>query len=210
MRLIIISLLFLWANLSIAQKKTALPSNKEKVIEIATKFGVIAVICFDATPKHKENFIKLAESGFYNGTTFHRVIDNFMIQGGDPNSKDDNKYNDGQGGPGYNIEAEIRDTLIHTRGALAAARMGDDVNPNRESSGSQFYIVQNPNGTPFLNGAYTVFGKVIKGMEVVDAIAKVKKNRADRPDEDIPMTMKVTTLTQKKINKLYGTKLPTK
>lgn len=213
-RLIISSLFLFTVTIGVAQgnKKAAkkLSSKQERIIEITTKFGVISLICFDATPKHKENFIKLAEDGFYNGTTFHRVIDNFMIQGGDPNSKDDNKYNDGQGGPGYTIEAEIRDTIKHIRGALASARMGDDVNPKRESSGSQFYIVQNPNGTPHLNGAYTVFGKVIKGMEVVDAIAKVKKNRTDRPDEDITMTMKVITLPKKKINKLYGTNLPIK
>ncbi len=121
-------------------------TEKKKVMRevavIETDFGKIILKFYDAdAPKHAANFRKLATQGYYNGTTFHRVIPNFMIQGGDPNSKDQNPNNDGQGGPGYTIPAEIKH--FHKRGALAAARTGDEVNPLKASSGSQFYIVQN-------------------------------------------------------------------
>ncbi len=107
--------------------------------EISTPKGRMVVQLFDETPLHRDNFRKLADEGYYDGTLFHRVIPGFMIQGGDPNSKDDDPMNDGQGGPGYRVPAEIVPTLFHRRGALAAAR---DNNPERASSGSQFYIVQ--------------------------------------------------------------------
>lgn len=115
---------------------------KKEVAVIETRFGKIILKFYENdAPKHVANFKKLAKEGFYNGTTFHRVIPNFMIQGGDPNSKDNDPFNDGQGGPGYTIPAEIK--RMHVRGALAAARQGDQVNPQKASSGSQFYIVQN-------------------------------------------------------------------
>jgi peptidyl-prolyl cis-trans isomerase B (cyclophilin B) len=117
-------------------------SEKEKLVVIQTDFGNITLLLFDQTPKHKENFLKLASEKFYDGTTFHRVINEFMIQGGDPNSMDQDTTNDGNGGPGYTIEAEIRPDLFHTYGAVAAARLGDFQNPERRSSGSQFYIVE--------------------------------------------------------------------
>ena len=109
--------------------------------EIETRLGTMIVGLYDQTPRHRDNFRTLVEEGFYNGTSFHRVIAGFMAQGGDPNSKDDDPMNDGQGGPGYTIEAEFRDGLFHRKGALSAARQGDQVNPERRSSGSQFYIV---------------------------------------------------------------------
>lgn len=109
---------------------------------IDTTAGRMVVKLYNETPIHQENFRKLADEGFFNGTTFHRVISGFMIQGGDPNSKDEDPYNDGMGGPGYTLEAEIMADLINRRGALVAARQGDQVNPERRSSGSQFYIVQ--------------------------------------------------------------------
>lgn len=111
-------------------------------VKISTSLGDIIVRLYDETPLHRDNFLKLAQEGYYNGTIFHRVIKDFMIQGGDPNSKDPQpgaQY--GTGGPDYTIEAEIKSELIHKRGALAAARQGDEVNPERRSSGSQFYIV---------------------------------------------------------------------
>ncbi len=110
--------------------------------EISTPLGRMVVRLFDETPTHRDNFKKLAAESFYDGTTFHRVISGFMIQGGDPNSRDDDPRNDGAGGPGYTLPAEIQPSLYHRRGVLAAARQGDHVNPERRSSGSQFYIVQ--------------------------------------------------------------------
>jgi peptidyl-prolyl cis-trans isomerase B (cyclophilin B) len=162
------------------------------------------IILFDETPLHKANFLKLAKEGFYNGTTFHRIISNFMIQGGDINSKDSIKTNDGQGDLGYRIKAEFNPSLQHLKGAFAAARLGDNVNPERESSACQFYIVQNQNGTPHLDGQYTVYGQVIHGIEVVDLIAAQPKERNDRPLTDIKMKVTVKKLKKKKITKLYG------
>ena len=111
-------------------------------IKIETPKGDIIVRLYDDTPKHRDNMLKLVEEGFYNGTLFHRVIKDFMVQGGDPDSKNAPKGKQlGAGGPDYTIEAEFTPTHFHKRGALAAARLGDEVNPNKESSGSQFYIV---------------------------------------------------------------------
>ncbi|MBX9850168.1 MAG: peptidylprolyl isomerase [Cytophagaceae bacterium] len=164
----------------------------------------MVLILSDKTPKHKANFIKLAQEGFYNGTTFHRVIAGFMIQGGDPNSKDTNPYNDGQGGPGYILPNEISAGLKHKKGAIAAARMPDQVNPNKESSGSQFYIVQSNSGAVHLDGSYTVYGEVVKGLDVIDRIAKQPKMSGDRPVYDIKMTVIVEQIQKKKISELYG------
>jgi len=155
-------------------------------VTIETSLGTIVVALFNETPLHRDNFVKLASEKFYDGVLFHRIIQNFMIQGGDPDSKNAAKgARLGMGGPGYTIPAEIKPNLTHKRGVLAAARMGDNVNPQRASSGSQFYIVDNPQGAHFLDGQYTVFGEVIKGIEVVDKIAAQPKDPADRPLEDI-------------------------
>ncbi len=178
--------------------------KKDYLITISTEFGDMQLILHDQTPLHKENFIKLAKSKFYDGTTFHRIIDNFMIQGGDPNSKDSIPSNDGQGGPGYTTPAEFVENLKHVRGAVAAARLGDQVNPKKESSGSQFYIVENHTGTPFLDNGYTVFGQVVKGLEVIDVIAEQPKDRADRPIKNITMTLKVDYLKKTEITKRTG------
>jgi len=179
--------------------------GKDEVVTITTPLGAVSLILFDQTPAHKANFLKLAQSGFYNGTTFHRVIPNFMIQGGDPNSKDENPDNDGAGSFGEKmIPAEIRPTLHHQYGAVAAARSGDNVNPSRASSPSQFYIVENKQGVPRLDGAYTVFGQVISGMDVVEKIAAQPRGPRDRPQTNVPMTMKVEKLSKKKITGRYG------
>lgn len=180
-------------------------SKKDQVVTITTSLGEIKLLLFDETPLHKANFLKLADQGFYNGTTFHRIIPDFMIQGGDANSKDSDPTNDGQGQPNdKTIPAEIRPELHHQYGAVAAARQGDFVNPAKASSSSQFYIVENRRGTPHLDGAYTVFGQVISGLDVVDKIASQPKNRTDRPDTDIRMTVKVQKLKKKKITELYS------
>ncbi len=138
------------------------------VVVLDTAKGKIVIQLADKdAPKTAANFVKLVKRGYYDGTTFHRVIKGFMIQGGDPNSRDANIFNDGQGGPGYTVPAEIK--LPHLRGSIAMARMPDQINPKRESSGSQFFICV-ADRKDLDRGGYTVFGKVISGMEAVDAI----------------------------------------
>jgi len=198
------------------------PAEKKiEVVVLTTEFGDMTIRLYDETPLHKENFLKLVNDGFYDGVLFHRVIENFMVQGGDPNSKNAGPGQQlGQGGPGYTIPAEIKPEFIHKKGALAAARQGDRVNPKKESSGSQFYIVHGApvdtarlssggrgvnyngeqlrayaelGGTPHLDGAYTVFGEVIKGLDIIDSIAaQPVDRRSNRPVEDISMTMKTS------------------
>ena len=178
--------------------------GKDQLVTISTPQGDIRLILFDDTPKHKENFLKLVKDGFYDGTTFHRVIDGFMIQGGDPNTKDADPNNDGSGNPGYTLPAEINPKYKHVRGAVAAARMGDQVNPMKESSGSQFYIVENHDGTPMLDEAYTVFGQVVDGLDVIDKIAEQPANQRNRPVTDIKMKVTVENVKKKKIAKKYN------
>lgn len=152
---------------------------------IKTKFGDMDIVFFpEKAPKHVENFLALAKSGFYNGTIFHRVIPGFMIQGGDPNTKDLNKPETyGQGGPSQRLKAEFND-IPHRRGILSMARTND---PN--SAGSQFFIVVKDSN--FLDGQYTVFGEVVKGMEVADKIVSLPKNSRDLPTERAEMTIVV-------------------
>ncbi len=144
----------------------------------------------DVAPQHVNNFKKLARAGFYDGITFHRVIPGYIIQGGDPNSRDDDRSNDGLGGPGYTIPAEFNDRP-HLRGTLSMAR-GQDPN----SAGSQFFICLRP--APLLDGKYTVFGQVIKGIDVVDRIANVPRDIRDNPLEPIPME-KVTIVPRSQL-----------
>jgi peptidyl-prolyl cis-trans isomerase B (cyclophilin B) len=193
--------------------------QKEQLVKISTIYGDMVVKLYNETPLHRDNFIKLAKEGYFDGTIFHRVIRSFMIQGGDPESKNavaGAMY--GNGGPSYTIPAEFNKKYFHKKGALAAARMGDNVNPQKASSGSQFYIVQGKKytaleintleqqmgrmfsaeqkaaytsvgGTPFLDMGYTVFGEVVSGLEVIDKIASVKTLPGDRPETDIKMTV---------------------
>jgi cyclophilin family peptidyl-prolyl cis-trans isomerase len=156
--------------------------KESNIVVLETSMGDITIELYPKdAPKHCANFKKLVNEGFYDGTAFHRVIPGFMIQGGDPNSKDDDRSNDGLGGPGYTIPAEIK--LKHELGSVAAARLGDQVNPKRESSGSQFYIVVGD--ASHLDGQYTVFGKVIKGEDVAINISKVKRDARDNPLEKV-------------------------
>ncbi len=169
-----------------SKKQTQKMKPDETIVLLKTSMGDMKIKLYNETPLHRDNFIKLVNEKYYDGLLFHRVIKDFMIQGGDPNSKDATAGQQlGMGGPGYTIPAEILSQFTHKKGAVAAARMGDQVNPKKESSGSQFYIVHNSNGTPHLDGAYTVFGEVIEGMDVIDKIANVKTGRADRPVEDV-------------------------
>ena len=190
-------------------------------VKLSTKYGDMTLLLYDETPQHRDNFLKLVREGYYNGTLFHRVIRDFMIQGGDPDSKGAAPGKRlGSGGPSYTIPAEFNPKFIHKKGALSAARQGDQGNPQRRSSGSQFYIVQgkktsaaelngtaqqtgafytpeqieiyqNIGGTPFLDTQYTVFGEVIDGLDVIDKIAAVPTAPGDRPLEDVPMTMTI-------------------
>jgi cyclophilin family peptidyl-prolyl cis-trans isomerase len=277
------------AGLLIISSLTGCTQKKDHVVTIKTKFGDMVAILYDETPKHKANFIKLAQEHFYDSLVFHRIIEGFMIQGGDPESK---KAGPGQrlgnGGPGYTVDAEIIPKYFHEKGSLSAARLSDQMNPTKASSGSQFYIVQGKKltanevkldpqklnmalqqffqkpenklyydtiaqlyqardakgyeaymerlkpvvekqlgtkvekditpemlqaytttgGTPMLDGQYTVFGKVIKGLEVIDKIVSQPKDPADRPTEDIRMMVTVEELPKSKIEKLYGYKYP--
>ncbi len=268
---------------------TGCAQKKDDVVTIKTKYGDMIAILYDETPKHKENFIKLAKEHYYDSLLFHRVLEGFMIQGGDPDSKHAPKgARVGEGGPGYTIDAEFNPKFFHKKGALSAARLGDDMNPQKASSGSQFFIVQgakqnewqlkidqekygralqqffqkgenkpyydsmntffrnrdqkgyekfiarlkpvvekqlgvsvekeiNPEiveayttmgGAPHLDGQYTVFGQVIKGLEIIDTIASQPKGDFDRPLEDIRMQITVDEMPRRKIEKLYGYKYP--
>lgn len=169
----------------------ALP--EKPVFDIITNMGTIKVKLYSGTPKHRENFAKLAFSKYYDGIIFHRVINGFMIQGGDPLTKDiyadPAKY--GTGGPDYTIPAEFVPEYTHKKGALAAARRGDAANPLKESSGSQFYIVQNESTCAQLDGNYTVFGQTVEGFDVIDKIAAVETNNRDCPVTPV----KIITIT---------------
>jgi len=202
---------------------------KNQYVRIKTSYGECIIRLYNETPKHRDNFIKLVKKGFYNGTLFHRVIQNFMIQGGDPDSKTAKPGQAlGDGDVGYTVPAEFRDSLFHKRGVLAAAR---DDNPAKASSGCQFYIVEGKRftdedldkleqtrlkgrkipawqrewyksvgGVPHLDQNYTVYGEVVSGLDMVDLIAAVKKDERDRPVTDIPMT--VTLLSKKQCKQL--------
>lgn len=229
-KIVLTALFFLSCYASIAQTKTAVkpaakaPISKERLVEMQTDMGTIVVKLYDSTPLHRDNFIKLVKQKFYDSLLFHRVIQGFMVQGGDPESKHaDSAAMLGNGeGPGEMIPAEFKSNLIHKKGALAMARTD---NPEKASSNCQFYIVQgqvvnqvqlnqvecgirqnNPEfsytdaqlkmyktigGTPFLDQNYTVFGEVIKGLDVVDKIAAAAKDQNDRPLNNIRMKMRM-------------------
>ena len=165
-------------------KKTDSPE-----FDIITSKGTMRVKLYNKTPKHRDNFIKLVKEKYYDGVRFHRVIEGFMIQTGDPYSRDTAKIDLwGQGGPDYTIPAEFVNEYWHKKGALAAARRGDMANPTKASSGSQFYIVHDENACLHLDGQYSIFGEVTEGLEVIDRIATVDVDRYDRPYEDVFIT----------------------
>ncbi len=194
--------------------------DRKRDVLVQTSMGDMVLRLNDSTPLHRDNFIRLVRKHFYDSVLFHRVIQRFMIQAGDPDSKRaDSGKALGSGGPKYTIPAEIRTTLFHRKGMLAAARTGDNVNPERRSSGSQFYIVQGRvftdlsldsvetyrlkgrkipaahrevyktiGGAPHLDQSYTIFGELVKGMEVLDAIAATPTSKGvdrDRPLKDV-------------------------
>ncbi len=209
---------------------------RNQYVRISTGYGQVIIRLYNETPKHRENFVKLAKEGFYNGTLFHRVIQNFMIQGGDPDSKNAKPGAElGEGDLKYKVPAEFRDSLFHKRGVLAAAR---DNNPEKASSATQFYIVEGKRvtdaridslettrlkgyhipewqrawyrsvgGTPQLDHGYTVYGEVVSGIDMVDRIAAVKTDKRDRPVQDVPMKVELLSKRQcRRLDKLLELK----
>lgn len=224
----IVTLLFMFGI--IVNAVAATPKNS--YVRIKTEYGQCIIRLYNATPKHRDNFIKLVKKGFYNGTLFHRVIQNFMIQGGDPNSKTAKPgVMLGNGDVGYRVDAEFRDSLFHKRGVLAAAR---DDNPQKASSGCQFYIVEglrlddagitanekrlghkipdsqkdyykSVGGVPHLDGLYTVFGELVVGLDMVDRIAALATDANNRPVKDVPMTIDLLSKHNcKQLDKILG------
>lgn len=211
-KLLLLSLAFLLSFYSFGQHKK---------VKITTPYGKMILALSDETPAYRDNFVQLVKKRFYDGLLFHRVMKEFMIQGGDPQSKNAKPGEMlGSGDVGYTIPAAFKPGLFHRKGALAAARQGDAVNPRKASSGCQFYIVEGKKytdgeldqieartgrqftagereayktvgGTPFLDGAYTVFGELVKGMEVLDKIAGAATDGHDRPSRDIPMKIRI-------------------
>lgn len=160
--------------------------NQEPVFDIVTTHGTMRVKLYGKTPKHRDNFVKLVKEKYYDGIRFHRVIEGFMIQTGDPFSRDTTLASRwGQGGPSYTIPAEFVNEYWHKKGALAAARKGDMANPTKASSGSQFYIVHDEYACLHLDGQYSIFGEVIEGLDIIDKIAVVPTDGYDRPLEDV-------------------------
>ncbi len=224
-RTMVLMMSFLFLPLALMAATDA--GDDRKQVRIETSLGTMVVELFDETPEHRDNFLKLVKEGFYQDLLWHRVISGFMAQGGDPQSRGaEAGMRLGSGGPGYTIPAEIDPQFIHVKGALAAARQGDQVNPARRSSGSQFYIVQGRDvsaqmlqgvvnsrrksssepfsytpdqiaayqelgGTPHLDMQYTVFGRVIEGLDVLDAICAAQVAQSSRPLEDITMQMTI-------------------
>ncbi len=159
---------------------------EEPMFDIYTNKGKMRIKLYNKTPKHRDNFVKLVNEKYYDGVRFHRVIEGFMIQTGDPYSRDTAKIDLwGQGGPDYTVPAEFVNEYWHKKGAIAAARRGDMANPTKASSGSQFYIVHDENACLHLDGQYSIFGEVIEGLDVIDKIAAVATDPYDRPLYDI-------------------------
>ena len=160
--------------------------REEPEFEMVTSHGTMKLRLYSKTPLHRDNFVKLVKEGYYDGLRFHRVIEGFMIQGGDPFSRDTAMINSwGTGGPNYTIPAEFVSEYRHKKGAIAAARKGDMANPKKASSGSQFYIVQDEFGCSHLDGQYTVYGEVFDGLEVIDRIAMTPTDPYNRPYDDV-------------------------
>lgn len=194
-----------WVNVSKDDKTATDTINIAlgyELVNITTDFGDILLWPYMQTPLHQANFLKLTKEGFYDSLIFHRVIDEFMIQGGDP-------MGTGSGGPGYTTPAEFVSSLTHVYGAVGAARLGDSVNPNKESNGSQFYIVDKNAGTGWLNGDYTVFAITVDGMTAVEAISQVATNSSDKPLSNVYMTnVDVVVYTAVQLMSDFGFAIP--
>lgn len=232
---LVLSLLLIFISAFSQQEVRLKKKDRKRDVLMTTSMGDITIRLSDSTPLHRDNFLLLVKKGFYDSVIFHRVIHNFMIQAGDPTTKNiPTSQPAGMGGPGYTIPAEFIPSLFHKKGVIAAARMGDDVNPKKESSGSQFYLVQGRvftdegldsvetfrlkgrklplqhrmvyktlGGTPHLDQNYTVFGEIVNGIEVVDAIAAVNTIKdpptPNRPVRDVRIIK--TKLVKRKKNR---------
>lgn len=192
---ILIILMVAPLSFAFAQKNASAPTDQ--LVTISTTFGNIKILLFDDTPLHKQNFLSLVEKGFYKRTSFHRIINGFMIQAGE----DTSSLSKGKSFEEITLAAEIRPNRTHKRGALSMARPD---NPEKRSDGTQFFIVQSHNGSHFLDNQYTVFGQVMSGMEVVDMIAQQEKDLSDRPLIPIRMIVKVETVKRSDITKFYN------
>jgi cyclophilin family peptidyl-prolyl cis-trans isomerase len=234
-RLLLLITCCLYLGASAQQDVKLKRKDRKRDVELMTTEGPIILRLSDSTPMHRDNFLRLVKSGYFDSMLFHRVIRTFMIQSGDTTSKHAQPGQPlGSGGPGYTIPSEFRSSLFHKKGALAAARLGDNVNPQKASSGSQFYIVQGRTftdreldsievvrlngrklspehreyyktfgGTPQLDGNYTVFGGVVKGIDVVDKIAVTKRGERDRPVQDIRIISAKLIKRNKKLPPLF-------
>ena len=232
-RIFMLTAALLAVQTAMAQKEIVVKKkDRKKDVLLQTSNGDILIRLSDSTPLHRDNFLKLVKQGFYDSVLFHRIINNFMIQAGDPDSKNAPAGKPlGEGGPGYTVPAEFSSSLFHKKGVIAAAREGDNVNPSKASNGSQFYITQGKKftdggldtlethrlngrkipldqrevyktagGTPHLDQGYTVFGEVIKGLDVIDTIAAVPTSKAadrDRPLKNV-MIVKAKLVKRKK------------
>lgn len=178
------------------------PPAKYDVVKLETDFGNLMIWLYNETPDHKENFINLVSSGFYDSLIFHRVVYDFVIQGGDPEGT-------GYGGPGYELDAEIIDTMHHYYGSVGAARQADYYNPERKSNGSQFYIVCDPDGEPYLDTLYTVFGYVFSGMDAVFDISQVPVDTVDKPLDNVFMKkLSLEKYTAEELKTNFGFTIP--
>lgn len=181
------------ALLVLATFTTSIAQDNNAVGKISTRLGDIYILLYEETPHHRESFIQLASSGYWDSLTFNRVIPNFVAQGGCPDTEEG--FND----PEYLLDPEILPELKHNYGAVGAGR---DANPDKISARCQFYIVQNKNGLHRLDGDYTVFGEVVQGMEVVDSIVHKKRDENNQPVQDIPLKISILYLSKSEINDL--------
>jgi len=197
--ILIISLFSFFSGAYCQDKK----DDIDYLVTINTEYGKIKLILFDDTPLHKENFLKLSEAGIYNHIIFHRVINHFMIQTGDYTSRNQPIDYDPRviQSP---IKAEILPRYLHVHGAIGTARRGDNVNPEKKSNPTQFYIVQNRKGAHHLDGKYTVFGQVMSGFEVVDSIASQPTSQNDRPMKNMRITVDIDQVSRSDIEKFYN------
>lgn len=202
-KLIVVFLTFFMLPFYSTSTEPVPDSTNDYLITIFTEYGEMKILLYDDTPEHKKNFVKLAKAGVYDNIIFHRVIDNFMIQTGDYNTANEEPDYDKSIIP-ETLPAEINEMYKHVYGALGAARRGDDVNPEKRSSGTQFYIVENHNGVPHLDSGYTVFGQVMSGLSVIDSVAAQPTNDKDRPEQDIRVKVNVEKVKRSDIEKFYN------
>lgn len=200
----VLFIIFLVGLSSYSTGQADLGPDEDFLITISTPYGDMKALLFEDTPMHKENFIALAKAGVYDGVTFHRVIDRFMIQTGDPKTRKKPLTEKQRALIPEMIPAEINPEHSHVYGAIGAARRGNNVNPYKNSSPTQFYIVENHNGAPHLDGEYTVFGQVMSGLPVIDSIASLETGKNDKPIKNIRIEVSVDKVKKKEVEQFYN------